>query len=254
MTNIWTIARRDFRAYFTSPIAYILIAGFLMIMGFFFFFTLNHYISASMQFRFGGGGKVPSLNEGVLRYVFGNMNVVLLFVIPFITMRLLAEEKKLHTIELLMTSPLSLTEIVLGKFLSAILLTSVMLGLTLVYPLILIIFGNPDLGPIISSYIGTFLLAGSYLAVGLMFSSMTENQIVAGVLTFITLLFFWVISWASQSAGPVMSDVLNYLSLIGHYNNFSQGLVSSADCVFYLSFIGLALYITHLVLDSFRWR
>jgi ABC-2 type transport system permease protein len=252
LRNIWTVARRDFRAYFTSPLAYIIIAGFMAIMGWFFFYTLNWFIFQSMQYRMGGHGM--SLNEGVLSRVFGNMNVILLFVIPFITMRLIAEERKQHTIEMLMTAPLTLMEIIVGKFLSSMMLVMVMLVLTGVYPLILCLAGNPDKGPILSSYIGTILLSGCYLSVGLLFSAMTESQIVAGVLTFLTLLFFWVISWASQSAGPVIGDFLNYMSVMSHYSNFSQGLVNTTDVFFYLSFIGVSLFLTHRVLDSFRWR
>ena len=254
MRNIWTIAHRDFRAYFTSPIAYIVIAGFMAIMGWMFFFNLSHFNMQNMQYQTFNMGKSVSITEGIIRPLYGNMNVIFLFLVPFITMRLFAEEKKLHTIELLMTSPLTLTEIILGKFLSAFLLLLVMLLLTVIYPIVLFATGNPDFGPILTSYIGTLLLSSCYLSIGVLFSSMTENQIVAGALTFAAGLFFWLISWATQSAGPVWSDILMYLSLINHYNNFSQGLLNTADVVFYVSFIGTGLFLTHRVLDSYRWR
>ncbi|MCM2276505.1 MAG: ABC transporter permease [Oligoflexia bacterium] len=254
MRNIWTIARRDFRAYFTSPIAYIVIAGFLAIMGWMFFWNLSHFNLQNLQYQQFRMGKGASITEGIIRPLFGNMNVIFLFLVPFITMRLFAEERKQHTIELLMTSPVTLTEIILGKFLSSLLLVGTMLVLTLVYPITLFLTGNPDLGPIVTSYLGTIFLTGCYLSLGILFSSMTENQIVAGALTFAAGLFFWLISWASQSAGAVWGDVLSYLSLIGHYNNFGQGIINSTDVVFYLSFIGIGLFLTHRVLDSFRWR
>ena len=254
MSNIWTIARKDFRAYFTSPIAYIVIAGFMGIMGWMFFFNLSHFNMQAMQYQQFGGGKGASITDGIIRPLYGNMNVIFLFMVPFITMRLFAEEKKLQTISLLLTSPVTLTEIILGKFLSSFLLVSVMLGLTIVYPIVLFATGNPDGGPIITSYVGTLLLASCYLALGILFSAMTENQIVAGALTFAAGLFFWLVSWATQSAGPVWSELLTYLSLISHYNNFAQGLLNSADVVFYLSFIGIGLFLTHRVLDSYRWR
>lgn len=254
LRNIWTIARRDFRSYFTSPIAYIVIAGFMLIMGWMFFYTMSHFELQSMQYQQFNMGKGPSITDGIIRPVYGNMNVIFLFLLPFITMRLFAEEKKLHTIELLMTSPVSLSEIVLGKFFSSLLLVLIMLGVTLSYPAILFAYGNPEIGPIVTSYLGTLLLASCYLSIGLFFSSLTENQIVAGSLTFACALFFWLINWASQVAGPVWSEVLNYLSLIGHYNNFGQGLLNSSDVIFYLSFIGIGLFLTHRVLDSFRWR
>ncbi len=252
--NIWIIARKDFRTYFTSPIAYIVIAGFMLIMGWMFFYTLSHFEMQNMQYQQFNMGKGASITEGIIRPVYGNMNVIFLFIVPFITMRLFAEEKKLHTIELLMTSPVTLTEIIMGKFLSAYLLVGIMLGITLVYPLILIASGNPEIGPIVTTYVGVLLLAGCYLSLGVFFSSLTENQIVAGSLTFASALFFWLVNWAAQSAGPVWSEVLNYLSLISHYNNFGQGLLNSSDVIYYLSFIGIGLFLTHRVLDSFRWR
>jgi ABC-2 type transport system permease protein len=252
--NIWTVARRDFKTYFTSPIAYIVIAGFMVIMGWMFFFNLSHFNMQNMQYQQFNAGKAVSITEGIIRPLYGNMNVIFLFLVPFITMRLFAEEKKVHTIELLMTSPITLTEIILGKFLSAFLLVAIMLACTIAYPIVLFATGNPDIGPIVTSIFGTMLLASCYLAIGILFSAMTENQIVAGALTFAAGLFFWLISWASQAAGPVWSEVLTYLSLIGHYNNFGQGLIDSSDVIFYFSFIGLGLFLTHRVLDSFRWR
>lgn len=254
MRNIWTIARRDFRAYFTSPIAYIVIAGFMVIMGWMFFFNLSHFNLQNLQYQQYNMGKGASITDGIIRPLYGNMNVIFLFLVPFITMRLFAEERKQHTIELLMTSPVTLTQIILGKYLSAFLLVAIMLGLTIVYPITLFLTGNPDLGPIVTSYLGTLLLAGCYLSLGVLFSSVTENQIVAGALTFAAGLFFWLISWAQQAAGPVWSDILQYLSLIQHYNNFSQGMIDSSDVIFYCSFIGVGLFLTHRVLDSFRWR
>jgi ABC-2 type transport system permease protein len=254
MRNIWTVAGRDFKAYFTSPIAYIVIGGFMGIMGWMFFFNLSHFNLQNMQYQQFNMGKAQSITDGIVRPLYGNMNVIFLFMVPFITMRLFAEEKKVHTIELLMTSPISLTEIILGKFLSSLLLVLVMLAFTSVYPIVLFATGNPDLGPIVTSYIGTLFLAGCYLSTGILFSSMTENQIVAGALTFAAGLFFWLISWATTAAGPVWSDLLQYLSLIGHYNSFGQGMINSSDVVFYVSFIGIGLFLTHRVLDSFRWR
>ena len=195
-----------------------------------------------------------SITDGIIRPLYGNMNVIFLFMVPFITMRLFAEEKKIHTIELLMTSPVTLTEIILGKFLSAFLLVLIMLGLTSVYAVILFTTGNPDLGPILSSYLGTLLLASCYLSIGILFSSVTENQIVAGALTFAAGLFFWLVSWATQSVGPVWGEILTYLSLISHFNDFSRGLINTTDVFYYLSFIGVGLFLTHRVLDSYRWR
>ena len=146
MKNIWVIARRDFRSYFTSPIAYIVIAGFLVIMGWMFFFSLSHFQMQNMQYMQYNMGKGTSITDGIIRPLYGNMNVIFLLLVPFITMRLFAEEKKLHTLELLMTAPLKLSEIILGKFFSALLFVMIMLGMTFIYPIILFATGNPDLG------------------------------------------------------------------------------------------------------------
>jgi ABC-2 type transport system permease protein len=254
MSNIWTIARKDFRTYFTSPMAYIVITGFVFIMGWMFFNNLYHFSMQNLQFQAMNMGRGPSVTEGLVKPLYGNMNVIFLFMVPFITMRLFAEEKKLHTIELLMTAPVTLAEIILGKFLSAFGLVLVMMLLTSVYPITLYVTGKPDLGPILTSNLGTLLLVSCVLSVGLFFSAVTENQIVAGVLTFAAVLFFWLVSWATQMAGPVWGDVLTYASLISHYNNFGQGLLTSTDIFYYLSFIGTGLFLTHRVLDSYRWR
>ncbi|HAR41952.1 MAG TPA: hypothetical protein DCS07_04870, partial [Bdellovibrionales bacterium] len=247
-------ARRDFRSYFNSPVAYIVITGFLAIMGYMFYFGFAHYVAQNAQYQQFNMGKSISITDGVIKPLYGNMNLIFLFLVPFITMRLFAEEKKLHTIELLMTSPVTLTEIILGKFFSALGLVLVMLSFTIVYPIILFATGNPEIGPIVTSYFGIILVTACYVALGILFSAMTENQIIAGALTFATGLFFWIISWAASSAGPVWSDVLMHLSLIDHYSNFGQGIVSTTDAFYYLSFIGIGLFLTHRVLDSFRWR
>ncbi len=254
MKKSLTIAVKDYRTYFTSPMGYILIAGFMLIMGWMFFNSLTYFTLQNLQYKQFGMGKGASLTEGIVKPFLGNMNVVLLFFAPFITMRLFAEERKLQSIQLLLTSPITLTELVVGKFLSALFLVGTMVLLTAIYPIILVAYGNPDVGTLFTSYLGTLLLASCYLSAGVFFSSTTENQIVAGALTFATGLFFWLINWASQSAGPVLGDVLEYLSLIQHYNNFSQGLLTTTDLIFYISFIGLGLFFTHRVLDSYRWR
>lgn len=254
LSSIWTVAHRDFRSYFTSPIAYIVIAAFLFIMGWMFFQNLNHFALQNLQYQQFNMGKGVSITEGIVQPLFGNMNVILLFLLPFVTMRLFAEEKKQHTVELLFTSPLSLWEIILGKFLSSFLLLFIMIALTGFYPVILMITGNPDAGPIFTNLLGTLLMASSVLSIGVLCSALTENQIVAGALTLGAGLFFWLVSWATQSAGPVWGDFLGYLSLISHYNNFARGLVTSNDVLFYFSFIGVCLFLTHRVLDSYRWR
>ena len=227
----------------------------MVIMGWMFFVYISHFQVQSMQFQqFNQGGKGPSIAEGIIRPFYGNMNVVLLLLVPFITMRLFAEEKKSHTIELLMTAPVTLAEIVLGKFLSGFLMLVVMLTCTMIFPIVLFFTGNPEIGPIVTNYLGTLLLCSCYLSLGVLFSAMTENQIVAGALSFAAGLFFWLLSWATASAASGWGEILSYLSLITHYNNFGQGIISSSDVFYLVTFAGVGLFLTHRVLDSFRWR
>lgn len=252
--NIWTIARRDFRSYFNTPVAYTILALFLAIMGYMFFNMLAFFNEQAMNYQTYNMGKPLSLTEGVIRPIYGNMNVLLLFFTPAITMRLFAEERRNQTLQLLMTSPVSLTDIVFGKFLSSALFVGVMLGATLIYPIVLMVYGNPDLGALFASILGTYLLTCCLLATGVLFSAMTENQIIAFMLTIGTNFILWIISWSAQSAGPVWGDVLTHLSLVNHFMNFSQGMVNSPDVIYYFSFIFFGLFLTHRVLDSYRWR
>jgi ABC-2 type transport system permease protein len=223
-------------------------------MGFMFFNYLSAFNQMNMQYQQMNVGKPISITDGILRPVYGNMNVIFLFLAPFITMRVFAEERKNQTLQLLMTSPVSVWEMVLGKFLSALLMVIVMLAVTGVYPALLFMTANPDPGAVLASYLGTFLMAAAVLSLGVLFSSMTENQIVAGSVTFAASLFLWLINWASQVAGSVLGEVLTYLSMIHHFNNLSQGLISTPDLIFFLSLTYLCLFLTHRVLDSYRWR
>lgn len=250
MQQIFLIARKDLRSYFTSPIAYIVIPIFLLLVGWMFGNLFSYFMQSSTQYSALNFGQKPTLADSVIRPLFGNVNVILLFVAPFITMRLLAEERKDHTIELLLTAPVRAHQIVLGKFLAGFGLITVMIALTLVYPIILELVAKPDWGVIAGAYLGLLLVSATYVAIGLFWSSKTENQIVAAVLTFGTLLFLWLISWSAHRAGPVWSDVLNYLSLIGHYSNLAQGTIDSSDIVFYLTFCGFGLFLTKLAVDN----
>ncbi len=254
MSNAWTIAKRDFRMYFRSPIGYTIVAAFLFLMGYMFFMILNAYAMQRFQYQNLNMGKQASLTEGVVKPLYQNMNMVLLFFLPFVTMRLFAEEKKNHTLEHLMTAPVTLTSIIAGKFISALLLVFVLLGATFFYPVILMIYGNPDVLPILTSLLGTLLLCMCYLSLGILFSSLSENQIIVGFLTFGAELLFWIISWAAFSAGPVWKELFEQLSLIHHLYSFLQGIVKWSDIVYYLSFSFFCLFLTHRVLDSYRWR
>jgi ABC-2 type transport system permease protein len=230
-----TIARRELGAYFVSPIAYIVMAAFLLISGYLFSVILITSQTASL--------------EGL----FFNINVILLFITPLITMRLLAEEQRSGTIEVLLTAPVRDWEVVLGKFLAALGLFGVMLLLTLVYPLTLFwVGGNPDTGPIISSYVGLLLLAAAMLSIGTLASAVTENQIVAAVLAFAILLLFWLIG-AAANVITGAAEVFRALSLPDRYDDFIRGAINLEDVVYYLSITIAALFIATRILETRRY-
>ncbi|MGQ9672713.1 MAG: ABC transporter permease subunit [Candidatus Aminicenantales bacterium] len=255
MKNIWSIAKREIKAYFSSPIAYVVIAVFLLLVGFFFYSAIWWFNSQSIQMA-----QNPyyyqqvNINQMVYAPLFHNMSIILLLMIPLLTMRLLAEEKKVGTDELLFTSPLSVGEIIAGKYLAALVVLAIMLGLSGLLSLFPFFFGNPELVQILNGYLGLFLMGAAFIGVGLFFSSLTENQIVAAILTFGALLLFWILNWASYSASGLWKDVLNYLSFFQHFDDMTRGILDTTDLVYYLSFSFFGLFLTHSVIQSRRWR
>jgi len=241
MKNIAAIFIKELHSYFVSVIAYIVIIGFIALSGLFFTSALARYSFSQDSVEF------------VTAVLFGNMSVMLLFIIPLLTMRLFAEEKKSGTIELLMTSPVRDTEVVIGKFLAGWALLVGMLLLSFLFPVLMTQYGNPDFGPIFSSYLGLILLGSCFLSLGIMVSSMTKNQIVAAFVSFGTLLFLWVIGFLSNRAG-VLGDILGYISLVEHFEYFSRGIVGLKHVVYYLSFIAVCLFLTVKSVESAKWR
>src|SRR5690606_27419133 len=201
---------------------------------------------------FGGGSM--NVNMNLIRPLFGNASVILLFVIPMITMRTYSEEKRSGTIELLLTSPVTDAQIITGKFLGAMGLYVAMLSVTLVYIAMLFWFGNPDWRPIASGYLGLLLMGGSFVAAGLLISNLTKNQIVAGIATFGVFLLFWIISWIGDGFGPRVQAVLSYLSITEHFDDFAKGVIDTRHVVYYLSFMTFGLFLTAKSVDSERWR
>ncbi len=255
MRNTLAIAGKEIRSYFASPIAYIVIGLFALIFGWFFFETLAWFVERSMGMgQFGEGPESMNVNQDMLRLVFLNSTVVLLFMIPAITMRTYSEEKRSGTIELLLTSPVTDFEIILGKFLGAVTLYAVMLLVSLVYVGLLFIYGNPEWKPIVSAYVGLLLLGAAFIAMGLFISSLTKNQIVAAIVTFALLLMFWIINWAADSAGPTTRAIVSYLSITEHFEDFAKGVIDTKHVVYYLSFITFGLFLTAKSVDTERWR
>ena len=254
MANILTLAGKELRAYFLSPIAYVVIGLFALLFGVFYVSSLNIMVRLSMG-QFGAGGpQVVNINEYMIRPLFGNTSVVLLLMLPMLTMRSYAEEKRSGTMELLLTSPLTNLQIIMGKFLGAMALYALMLSLTLIHIGVLFWYGDPEWAPVASGYLGLLLMGGSFISIGLAISSMTKNQIVAGVATFAVLLLFWVISWIGDAAGPTTQSVLAYLSIVEHLDDFSKGVIDTAHLTYYGSFITLGLFLTAKSMDTQRWN
>jgi ABC-2 type transport system permease protein len=255
MKNIWAIFKKEIKTYFTSPIAYVVITVFLVLIGFFFYSLIWWFNSQSLQMAQNQYYyQQLNINQMVYSPLFQNMSIILLLMIPLLTMRLFSEEKKINTDELLYTCPISINQIILGKYFASLFVLLAMLLLTGILSIFTFAYGNPELVPILNGYLGLFLQGAAFIAVGIFFSSLTENQIVAAVLTFGTLLLFWILNWASYSAGGIWKGVLNYLSFIQHFDDMTRGILDTTDLVYYLSFIFLGLFLTHSVIQSRRWR
>jgi ABC-2 type transport system permease protein len=234
--NIWAIARRELQSYFVSPVAYVVSALFLLISGFLFSLILG--IS----------------NEASMRPLFGNFAVIFLFIVPALTMRLLAEEQRTGTMELMLTAPVRDSELVLGKFLGVFLLLLIMLAITLVYPLILVLAGNPDRGPILAGYLGVILQASALLSIGLLASSLTQNQIIAALLTFVVLLILWLADALGNFTQGRIGDLFRFLSITKHFDEFPRGVIDSRDILYFLSVTAAALFFTVQSVTARRWR
>ena len=255
MKNAWIIAKRDMGSYFNSPVFYVVTTVFLVLFSYIFFTILNVFSMQSLQAgQLRGMGISMNLNQMVIAPSLANMAVMLLLIIPLLTMRSFAEEKKNKTFTLLLSSPVHLKEIILGKFLACIGMVTLMILITGYSTGFLFWMGQPEIGPILTGYLGMILMAGCYIAMGVFASSLTDNQIIAAVLGFGFCLFMWIIGWTSQVVGGNFGQVLEYLSLIDHLKRFLKGILDTSDLAYYLSFIAFFLFLTHRVLDSQRWR
>lgn len=255
MGNIVAIARKELRSYFASPIAWVILGLFALLFGFFFYTFLVLFVRQSMQMgQMGMGSQTVNVNLYMIRPLLQNASVIILFVLPMITMRTYAEEKRSGTMELLLTSPVTDFQIIMGKFVGALALYAAMLAVTALYVALLFWFGNPEWRPILSGYLGLLLLGGCFISVGLLVSSTTRNQIVAGMATFGVFLMLWVIGWVGDFAGPTTKTIVSYLSITEHFDDFSKGIIDTKHLVYYLSFITFGLFLTAKAVDSERWR
>ncbi len=236
MRTVLAVAERELKSYFTSPVAYVVTALVLAMTGYLFSVILRQSQDASLR---------PTMS---------NLSVIFLFIMPFITMRLFAEEQRSGTIELVMTNPVRDFEIVVGKFLGAAFLVLLMLAFTLYYPFLLVAFGNPDRGPIIAGYLGLVLQAMSFLAVGVFASSLTQNQIISAIVTFTILLIMWLAEAAADFFGAPVKDIVRYLSITSHFQDFPRGIIDTTHIVYFLSVVAAGLFLTTLSLQTRRWN
>jgi ABC-2 type transport system permease protein len=254
MKNVLLICRKELNSYFASPIAYILMAFFGLIFGFGFYTATRDMVRFSFQAQMMGQQQPQNVNDAIIKPLLGFASTVALFLIPMITMRTFAEEKRTGTIELLLTSPIRDVEIILGKWLGALLLFLCVLAMSMINVAMLFAWGKPDLKPVLVAYLGLILQGGCLLAIGILISTTTRNQIVAGGVTFFVCLLLWLLSWFTAFDSSASAQVVNYLSIVTHFENFSKGVIDTKDAVFYLSMIFFSLFLTHQAMESLRWR
>ena len=236
MRNSLAIARRELGSHYASPLAYVVTSAFLVICGVFFYLNL----------AYGQQATISPIVQTVL--------TILLLISPVFSMRLLSEEQRSGTLELLLTAPVRDYEVVVGKYLAGFTLVGVMLLLTLLYPALLFAFGSPDVGAVVGGYLAMLLFAGASVAIGLFASSLTQNQIVAAVLAFAILLVLWVMDGVGQMIGGPAGPILGYLGLYPHFGDLTRGVIDTKDVVYYLSLIAVPLFLTTRALEARRWR
>jgi ABC-2 type transport system permease protein len=254
MRNILAIAHKELKAYFSSPIAYIVLGFWALLYGYFFVAILQFFVRQSMQMSQFQGPGAMNVNQQLIRPLVQNVTILVLFLMPMVTMRTYAEEKRSGTIELLLTSPITDWQIIIGKFLGAMSLYVACLGVTLIHLALLFMYGRPEWKPIVTAYLGLLLLGGCFISVGLFISSLTKNQIVAGMVTFAVFLLLWIITWIGSFSGPTVDRLTQYLSIVQHLDDFGKGVLDTTHIIYYLSFITFGLFLTAKSVDSERWR
>lgn len=233
---IWTLWKKEMRVYFLSPIAYVFLAAFLFLAGLFFYLGVTYSGEAS------------------LRAMNGNLGIVMLFILPMLTMRHFAEERKQGTLEMLLTAPLPVGALVVGKWLASLSLCVLMLAGTFVFPLVLAWFGDPDWGALLTGYLGLFCVSAAFTAAGLFSSSLTDDQMAGGLLGVLALLPFWLVGRAEALVPDELAEKLRPLSFHAHLDSFDRGVIDSADLYYFAALTGVFLFLTYRSLESRRWR
>jgi ABC-2 type transport system permease protein len=255
MQNILAIWQREMKNYFVSPIAYVVLTVFLLLFGWFFFGNLANAVQYSMTMaQYGQGDQPINIPSLIMQELFKTTAVILLFLVPMLTMGLFSEEKKRGTIELLLTTPVSNFQALMGKYLASLTFLVTLLGASGITISALFVYSHPDLKPILSGYLGMFLYGAALLALGLFVSTLTENQIVAVVITFgISLLLLVIGVLTTLVTGPA-KEVINYLSVMGHLDDFIKGVIDTSHTIYYVTFAFIGLFLAFRSLESMRWK
>lgn len=261
MSRVWTLCLRELRSQLTSPVAWTVAAGFLLLAGYFFFNLVTQFsMILSNYSMYAQITQNPtlldkvSLNEVVIANLFRNLLVLFLFIMPVLTMRSFAEERKQGTDELLLTAPVRAGQIVAGKYLGLLAVTFGLVAGCGVFVLVLLRYGNPERGPVLTGFVGLCLVAMALVALGMAVSAATDSQVVAGVGSFVLFLMLFVLDWPAETVGGLTGDVLKALSLPARFDPFSKGMIASPDVVYYLSLAALGLFTTRAIIASQRWR
>lgn len=256
--NVGLIFKKELKSYFNSFIAYAVIAIFLVVTGYLFYNLLASFSVLSFQAManpmVAKQYNLLNVNETVVRPLFGNISMIMLLMLPLLTMKLLADEKKSGTMELLLTYPVKDIEVVLGKFFACLVVFMVMLLNTAIYPALLVYLGEPEILPIVTGYIGLFLMGSAFISLGIFTSSITENQIIAGSLSIGILFLFWMMSFSVMFVSPTLGQIISYISINEHLESLAKGVIDTEDIIYYLSFTILFLFLTLRSLESNRWR
>jgi ABC-2 type transport system permease protein len=257
MRNVFTIAGKEVRSYFSSPVAYVLLAAYLALAGYFFYALLlafNQTLQIYSMMRNPEMLQRFNLNQMVIAPLLHNISVLLIFIIPAITMRMFPEEKRAGTYELLLTSPVRVGEIVLGKFLGGLVLVALMVVLSGIFGALLLVYGNPEIPMMLSGYLGLALMAMVFLAIGTLISSFTDNVVIAYVGTLFALLVLYTIGWLGETVQGTAGAMIRYASITEHFQELTKGIVDTRDLVYFVTLLVIGLFVTQRSVESVRWR
>ena len=257
MRNVLTIAGREIRSYFASPVAYVLLAAYLALAGYFFFALISAFNTTLQIYSMMRNPEMLArfnLNQMVIVPLLHNLAVLLIFIVPAVTMRMFPEEKRAGTYELLLTSPVRVGEIVLGKFFGGLVLVLLMVALSGIFAVLLMFYGNPELPMMLSGYVGLALMATVFLAIGTLVSSFTDNVVIAYVGTLFALLVLYTIGWLGETLPGGAGALVRYASITEHFQELTKGIIDTKDLVYFATLLLIGLFLTYRSVESVRWR